>query len=402
MRRITTRVGGIRERHYGRPLMETSSLLAEPANRGSRRPRILQVLFSFRVGGSEMFGLHLARQLAARGAEVMCGALDGPSGPLRQQCADYGIRTVDLDVPTVNPLGRNGLSWGLVRRLRELQPDAIHLQHFLGLNKLGIPARLAGVRRIVVTEHSVLDVAQSWSGRTRARFSWRLASDVTVIHQSIKDYLCEELSVPRERVHVVPIGIDVDDYGREDRHACRASLGLGSQTVFVFVGRLASVKNVLGLLTAFLAVQSRTGAGARLLVVGDGEERGACEKLRTSHPQGHLIILLGERPDPRPYLAAADVFVMNSRSEGTPRALLEAMASGLPAICPAVGGLPDLLAGRGWLTEPGDAASLEAAIQGVLDHPDTIASMGARCRDYVRSHFDSRQIVEQYRRLLIG
>jgi NAD(P)-dependent dehydrogenase (short-subunit alcohol dehydrogenase family) len=133
-------------------------------------PRILQVLFSFRVGGSEIFGLQLARQLAAEGAEVLCAALDSSPGIILERCAEYGLRTVDLQIPA-NPLGRNGFSWSLVRRLRELRPDAIHLQHFLGLNKLGIPARLAGVRRVVVTEHSVLDVAQSWTGRTRARFS---------------------------------------------------------------------------------------------------------------------------------------------------------------------------------------------------------------------------------------
>jgi len=172
--------------------------------------------------------------------------------------------------------------------------------------------------------------------------------------------------------------------------------------VFVFVGRLAPVKNVRGLLAAFLAVQSRVNTGARLFVLGDGEERSACEELLQGHPQGRLVTLLGEQPDPRPYLASADVFVMNSLSEGTPRALLEAMAAGLPAICPAVGGIPDLLAGRGWLTAPGDQAALEEAMQAVLEHPDTIARMGARCRDYVRSNFDSRQIFERYRNLLMS
>jgi len=93
---------------------------------------------------------------------------------------------------------------------------------------------------------------------------------------------------------------------------------------------------------------------------------------------------------------------MNSRSEGTPRALLEAMATGLPAICPAVGGICDLLEGRGWLTTPGDPSALESAMRAVLDEPQAIAGMGARCRDYVRANFDSSQIVEQYRTLLIG
>jgi glycosyltransferase involved in cell wall biosynthesis len=377
-------------------------MVAPNASAYPARPRVLQVLYSFRVGGSEMFGLQLARQLADQGVEVICAALISSPGPILERCVQYGIPTIDLRVPDVNPLGRNGLSCHLVWRLRELRPDAIHLQHFLALNKLGIPARLAGVPRIVVTEHSVHDVAQSWAGRTRARFSWRLASDITVIHPSIKEYLCGELAVPRERVQVIPIGVEIDDYSRADRQAWRARLGIGSQLVFVFVGRLAPVKDACGLLTAFLEVQSRSNGGARLVIVGDGEERSACEALLRAHPHGQLVTLVGEQPDPRPYLAAADVFVLNSRSEGTPRALLEAMAAGLPAIAPAVGGIPDLLNGRGWITAPGDRASLERALEAVLADPEGVVSMGARCRDYVRMHFDSAQIVERYRRVLLG
>jgi L-malate glycosyltransferase len=367
-----------------------------------RRPRILQVLFSFRTGGSEIFGLQLARQLVEQGVEVLCGALDDSPGALHRQCAEYGIEAVDLGVPADNIFGRNGLSLGLTRRLRELHLDAIHLQHFLGLNKLGIPARVAGVPRIVVTEHSVLDVSQSLAGRTRARFSWRLASAITVIHQSIKDYLCGELGLPGDRVEVIPIGIEVERYHRRDRSACRARLGIGPETVFVFVGRLAPVKNVPGLIAAFLAVQTRGGRDSRLIVVGDGDERSTCEELVRVHPFGSRVRLVGEQVDPRPYVAAADVFLMNSRSEGTPRALLEAMAMGLPGICPSVGGVPDIVNGRGWLTEPGSQEATEKAIEFVLDNPAAIEEMGARCKEYVGSNFESNAITQRYRSLLIG
>jgi glycosyltransferase involved in cell wall biosynthesis len=366
-----------------------------------RRPRILQVLFCFRVGGSELFGLQLSRQLVEQGAEVLCGAIDGTPGPLLERCREYGIQPVDLQIPR-NILGRNGISLHLLRRMRELRPDAIHLQHFLGLHKLGIPARLAGVPRIVVTEHSIFDVDQSRAGRIRARLGWRLATKITVIHPSIRDYLVNRLGLPADRVEVIPIGIEVERYVREDRAACRTRLGFGQQVVFVFVGRLAPVKNVPGLIAAFLEVQSQGAPEARLLVVGDGEERAACEQLVRLHACGDRVTLVGEQSDTRPFLAAADVFVLNSRSEGTPRALLEAMAVGLPGLCPAVGGIPDLLAGRGWLTEPNDPGSLRQAIHSVLNHREQIDSFSAPCREYVRTHFDSRQVAARYRELLLG
>jgi len=365
------------------------------------RPRILEVLYSFAFGGSEIVGVELAKGLSESGLDVLCTAIDSTPGPLQQRCAQYGIRTLNLNIPA-GILGRNGISLALTKWLRSLHLDAVHLHHFLGLNKLGIPARLAGIRKVVVTEHSVLDVSQSLAGRMRARVSWRLASGVTVIHQSIKDYLCTEIGVAADRIAVIPIGIILEDYARIDRPECRAALNLGAQITFVFVGRLAPVKNVPGLIAAFLAVQSRRPANAKLLIVGDGEDRAACENLVKSSEHGNCVELAGAQVDPRRYLAASDVFVLNSRSEGTPRALLEAMATGLPAIGPAVGGIPDMLKGRGWLTIPGDQSSLESAIESVLNHPHAIPMLGQLARQYVKSNFDSQRATARYRELLVG
>ena len=182
----------------------------------------------------------------------------------------------------------------------------------------------------------------------------------------------------------------------------RARLGFGPEPVFVFVGRLAAVKQVPGLIAAFLAVMARRGGGARLLVVGDGAERSNCERLIASHPQGALVSLAGEQADTVPFLSASDVFVMNSRSEGTPRALLDAMSVGLPAICTGVGGIPDMLSGRGWVTPPGDPMAFEAAIERVLDDPALIAAMGPQCREYVITQYDATHVGERYRQILLA
>jgi glycosyltransferase involved in cell wall biosynthesis len=367
-----------------------------------RAARVLEVLYSFRVGGSEFVGLDLAKQLARSGAEVYCAAIDAGPGPLREQCKQYGIQVVDLQIPTRNLLTRNGLSFALARRLRDLRLDAIHLQHFLSLNKLGLPARLAGIGRVVVTEHSVLDASQSRAGRFRIRLNWRLANTITVVHEGIKEYLCGRLGIPANRVEVIPIGIETEKYHRDDRLLRRTALGIGDEVVFIFVGRLAPVKNVPGLVAAFLALQSKSGVPSRLLIVGAGEETAAVRTLIEPHPHGHRVTLCGEQSDVRAYLAAADLFVLNSRSEGTPRALLEAMAVGLPAICPAVGNIPSMIAGRGWVTDPIDPVSLENAMHFALENPAAVAEAGARCRTYVRENFDSERSIDRYRQLLLN
>lgn len=365
-------------------------------------PRILEVVHSFGVGGSELFGVELGRRLVERGAHVLCGALNGAPGPLVARCADYGIEVVDLKVPWGNPLGRNGLSIGLMQRLQALQLDAVHLQHFLALNKLGLPARLAGIPRVVLTEHSVFDVDQSRAGRLRARLGWRLATSLTAIHQSIKDYLCRSIGIPAARIEVIPVGIELGRFHRRDRAECRARLGIGAEMAFVFSGRFAPVKNVPGIVAAFLAVMSRRTMPARLILVGDGECRRACEELIRAHPRGAQVTLTGEQADVRPFLAAADVFVLHSSSEGTPRSLLEAMAMGVPGLCPAVGGIPEILRGRGWLTQPNDQASLEAALTFTLDHPAEVAALDEACRAYVWTHFDAERISQRYHAILTG
>lgn len=360
------------------------------------------MLYSYGIGGSQLVGLDTATALRDGGAEVLCAALDSAPGPILDRCRERGLPVVDLGVPWVNPLGRNGLSLGLTERLRRLRLDALHLQHFLSLNKLGLPARLAGIRRIVVTEHSVPDVSQSAAGRWRIRLNWRLASALTVVHPGIKEYLCTRLGLPQERVTVIPVGIDTGSFHREDRAARRQALGIADAFVFAFVGRLAPVKRVPQLVEAFLAVQAGGGPPARLLVVGDGEEMPSVRSRVASHPLGDRVTVVGEQTDVRSYLAAADAFVLNSSSEGMPRALLEAMAMGLPAICPAVGHIPEILAGRGWLTEPEKPASLEAALRRVLEDRRAAEEAGRAGQRHVREHFDGRAVAAQYRALLLG
>ncbi len=251
--------------------------------------RVLEVLYSFRIGGSELVGLDIARQLAEGGAKVYCAAIDAAPGPLLEQCKQFGLQVVDLQIPTRNPLTRNGLSLALARRLKDLGLDAIHLQHFLALNKLGLAARLAGIERVVVTEHSVLDASQSRAGRFRIRLNWRLANTITVVHEGIKEYLCRRLGIPDRRVEVIPIGIETEKYHRDDRSSRRTALGIGDELVFMFIGRLAPVKNVPGLVAAFLAVQAKGRTMSRLLIVGGGDEESAVRALIKDHPAGHRV-----------------------------------------------------------------------------------------------------------------
>lgn len=363
----------------------------------SATPRLLQVLYSYEIGGSEIVGLELARQMAARGAKVMCAALKPGDGPLQAKCLEYGVEPLDLRIREQSYLGRNGVSLELVRWVRKLDLSGIHLHHFLGLHRLGLPARLAGVPHIVMTEHSIASLQASAYARTRARVGWRLAHQITAVSDNIRDYLVGQLGVRPARISVIQNGIEFSHWHRLDREQRRGEFHLDRQFTFAFVGRLADVKNVPGLLRAFLRMQGeRNDLDCGLLIIGDGADMAECRGIVTRHPLGARVQLLGECADARVPLAAADAFVMNSLSEGSPRAMIEAMAIGLPCICPAVGGVPALLQGRGWLTEPQSEADLARAMAEVAANPVNAARVGALGQAHVLERFDARHSLVRY------
>jgi glycosyltransferase involved in cell wall biosynthesis len=365
-----------------------------------RRPRVLEVLYAFRTGGSEVVGLELAQQLAAAGVEVMCTAVDGMTGPLRERCESVGIPVVDLGFPVRDILRRNGFNGALARKLRALRLDAIHLQHFLTLQKIGLSARLAGVPRIVVTEHSDEAYRQILGQRLRLHLVWRLAHHISVIHPEMMEYLISQFHVPASRISVIPNGIDSEHWHRRDREQRRAELGLGPELAFMFVGRLQPIKCVPQLIRVFLSAQASFPRPARLLIVGDGAEMAACRAAVADHPQARTVTFLGEQSDIRRFLAAADFLVMNSSSEGVPRALLEALCMGLPAIATRVGGITSLLEGRGWLTRADDPESLRSALLEAAARPEKAAEFGDRARAYVASRYDYRHVIDEYRAIL--
>lgn len=364
------------------------------------RPRVLEVLFSFRTGGSEIVGLELAQQLIGAGVEVLCTAVDGMDGPLRTQCERLGIPIVDLGFPVRDLFRRNGFNPALARRLRALHLDAIHLQHFLTLQKIGLAARVARVPRIVVTEHSDAPYREYLGQRLRLHFVWRLAHRITVVHEEMTAYLGAQFHIPASRFVVIPNGIDVRQWHRMDREARRAELGLGQEFTFIFVGRLAPLKRVPDLIRVFLAAQTAFARPAKLLIVGDGEEMSKCRTTVGEHPAGHSVLFLGEQTDIRRLMAAADVLVLNSESEGLPRALIEAMCVGLPAISTAVGGIPAVLRDHGWLTRSADPESLRSALLEAASDPQRTAALGARARDFVCSQFGYGDVTLRYLRVL--
>ena len=197
-----------------------------------------------------------------------------------------------------------------------------------------------------------------------------------------RSFACRYYDLAAERIRFVPNGVESIGATLPDRAESRRGLGLEHDAAVVLgLFRLSPEKD----LETFCAAAERALEGlpgALFLVAGDGPLRGWLERRAAAASRPDLFQVLGPRDDVPRLLAAADVMLMTSLSEGMPNGVLEAMAAGLPVVATAVGGVPDLVeeARTGNLLKPGDADGLAAACRALLDDRATRQAMGACAR----------------------
>jgi glycosyltransferase involved in cell wall biosynthesis len=243
-----------------------------------------------------------------------------------------------------------------------------------------IAGKLLGVPAVVKLHGSDINQLAKLPG-PRRMLSWALprAAHVVAVSKALADEVCE-LGVPRDRVSVVMNGVDSTLFYPRDRAAARAELGLApTAKIALYVGNLKPEKGVSELARAWPTV-ARHLPDAELCVVGDGPladdvKQHAGERARMVGPQPHDRVPL--------WIAACDLLVLPSHSEGTPNVALEALASGRRIVATAVGGTPDLVTSPvlGALVPPKDVAALADALVMELRRPydpAEVARLGAR------------------------
>lgn len=345
---------------------------------GAGKVRILYVVGNFVAGGAERHLLELWSRLDREGFDVAIatfrreGQFLGDVERLGWPVFDLGMGRRIYDLRGIRGLLRLA---GVVRRFR---PDVIH-GYLFGPNLFAaIAGRLLGVRAVVVAKRNV-DAFETPRQVAVQRFAHRLATHVTAVSEAVAQ-TAVALGVSRERITVIPNGVDVDRFG--GRPADRSLLGLaGDGPVIGSVGCLAQRKDYGTLLEA-LAIVAGRGHAFQVVLVGDGPDRPELESRARALVLEERIRFLGERPDVERLLPAMDVFVLSSREEGIPNALLEAMAAGRPAIVTAVGGNREVLedGATGWLVPARNPAALALALEHALTDPAEARRRGDAAR----------------------
>jgi glycosyltransferase involved in cell wall biosynthesis len=330
--------------------------------------KIAHVVDSMEVGGAETLVSQMCQVQRERGHDASIYAI-GALGPLGERMRGEGF-AVEANV------GRHLLEAPrrLFRIFKEMQPSVVHLHNPTPTINGAVSARLAGVQSILSTWHN-LAAPRRFAVELEYAVAATCCDWIVGICDATTNNLRKRRGVPARKIVRVyncafplngaftlngafPLnGVRPIDRAASERWPHKNGFTL------VYVGRLAPVKNHALMFHAFREALA-TMPSLRLWVVGDGSERTTLEGLARELGISAEVSFWGEQLDVAPYFSAADAFIMSSKSEGLPVALIQAFSVGLPAIVTDVGGMAEVVgsAQAGLIVPATDAAEMAKAI----------------------------------------
>lgn len=355
--------------------------------RNRTRTRALIFLENLDLGGAERQAMLLARHLKeVQQMEVQVWGMKSP-GPVRAMCDALGIPWRLLPWPS----GRNPLArlFGMMRcawALRQAKPNIV-LPYTAWPNLIcGLAWRWAGAHTCIWNQR---DEGIALTGRWLERQAVANTPTFVANSQAGADFLSKLYGLPNERVQIIHNGIQLAA-AKRDRAQWRSQLKVDAQAPLVcMVANLTRYKDHPTLLRAWQRVSAAV-PHARLLLAGRldhaaDENKALAQELGIS---AH-VDFLGQVDDITGLLQASDVLVHSSRAEGSPNAVLEGMAVGLPVVATDILAIRDAVgpAGLAWLTPPGDADAMADKIIALLQHPDQRQHLGQTLQRRIEDEF---------------
>ena len=359
----------------------------------TRALSVLHVLAPARYGGLERVVASLVAGQAANGVDARVLAIvepDATEHPFLAMLRRNGSTADALVVPPRHYLAERR---GVVQHCLTTRPSVVHIHGARPDVLVSGVIRDAGFP-VVSTVHGFTggDLKNRFYELLQRRALRRMDAVVAVSRPLSRELIAG--GVPERRMHVVPNAAPQDGE-RMSRAEARAELGIPSDArVIGWVGRLTSEKGCDVFIEAMARVE-RTHVVAS--IIGSGQERAGLEGLDAARRLGPRLHWHGEIPAAARLLAAFDVFVMSSHTEGTPMVLFEAIQAGVPVVSTAVGGIPDVVsAEEAVLVPPNDARQLAEAILRTVDDPDGAAMRARRATIRIEAEFSAHRWVERY------
>jgi glycosyltransferase involved in cell wall biosynthesis len=376
----------------------------------------LRVITRLNIGGPAIHAILLTQALddGRQFASTLVTGVTAPhEGDMHDLARAREVRPVILPAlgREVSPLDDLLSLARLVALVRTIRPDIVHT-HMAKAGTIGrLAAAICSVPLIIHTYHG--HVFHGYFGPTRTRVFLtieralaRLSHRIVVVGEGQRDEIAAFGVAPRAKLMPIRLGLELGRFLQAEqlRGQLRAELGLPSEAPLVgIVARLVPIKAHEDFLRAARLVLAQRPE-ARFLIVGDGERRAELEALVDRLGLRTAVRFLGWRRDLERVYADLDVVALASRNEGSPVALIEALASARPVVSTAVGGVPEVVIDEqtGVLVPPSDPARLAEAVLRLLAEPDHARQLAAAGRRHVYPRYDARRLVDDMRALYLA
>lgn len=374
----------------------------------SMRPalNVIHVVSGLFVGGGQLGAIDLVKQLTASGVvnAHLC-FLGKPECQLRDDGSTF---IAGYDGNYANPL----ILWQTVRALRcHFKQKIPHIVHSHGWDS-DLIAALA-VHGLGIKHVSHIHALSTWAKnpgfKRRLRLwltRWALANskaEFIAVSEAAKASACKHLGLACGRVHTVLNGVDLEGFSRIDK-ARRTRFPEGRGTMVVGTAARLAPEKGLGVLIESISLLGPTHSGVKVRIAGQGRMAEALGEFAQTLGVSNQIEFLGMVEDMPAFYQELDVFVLPSFTEGLPRTVIEAMASGVPVIATRVGGVSELVRDGidGALINPAKPGELAKEIARLFGNPTLRHQMGIAARRRARSAFGLDRVTSQVNEVYLG
>jgi len=360
-------------------------------------------------GGSGVIAAELGKSLAGRGHDVhfICPELPFRIEELSRGMYFHPVHTVTYPVFTSPPYVL-ALASKMSLIARDVGLDLVHVHYAIPHAAAAYLAREICARRfrVITTLHGTDTrlVGLDPSLRPITRFALQQCDGVTAVSRYLAEATRRDFSLDLE-ITVIPNFVDPEDFSRRPPPGLRERFAPPDAGIAIHVSNFRSIKRPQDAVRAFRIIRERVEA--RLIMVGDGPERGPCEQLALELGLGDRVHFLGGQQSVADLLAISDVFLLPSELESFGLAALEAMSSEVPVVAYDVGGVPEVVVDgeTGYLVPFGDIEGMADRAAAILLEGDRRQALGAGARRRAIEQFSRERLVgkyEAYYRSLLG
>ncbi|HEY6904722.1 MAG TPA: N-acetyl-alpha-D-glucosaminyl L-malate synthase BshA [Candidatus Acidoferrales bacterium] len=352
-------------------------------------------------GGSGVVATELGIELAARGHDVHFISY---AMPIRLSGSNERISFHEVEVTTYPLFDHPPYALALATKMAEVAEaaslDLLHVHYAIPHSVSALLARMMVMPRrlpFITTLHGT-DITLVGNDRSYlpiTRFSIEQSDGVTAISHYLRDRTLREFEIKRP-IEVIPNFVNCDLYKRSDDARARAKWAPGGEPILMHLSNFRPVKRITDVIEIFALVREQIPA--KLVMIGDGPDRGAAEYVTRKKRLAKDVFFLGKQQHVYEKLGLADLFLLPSDEESFGLAALEAMACEVPVLATNVGGVSEVVThgADGYLFEPRDVATAAKYALGILTLPDRGRAMGKMARVDARRQYCSNDIIPVY------